>query len=524
MGKVGETIMQRLTWIAFLLCVGCSSGPAPQTLATGASPVPTPSPTYVPPAKVYVVLWFDTEDYLSPNADDSALHLANFLTGEKIKATFKVVGEKARVLEQRGRTDVIEALKKHEIGFHTNYHSVPPTPSQYLSGLGWDEGVAEFMRREGPGVADLRRIFGVNPTCYGQPGSSWAPQAFGGMKAWGLKAYMDAGSHLGVDGKPHYYSGLLTMYKLTHHPRTALGGEKDLAEGKERFQKSYDQLMKEGGGIISIYYHPCEWIHKQFWDSIYKNGASPAREDWKMPPQKTPEETKVAFETFEAWIRYIETLPDLRFITVSEAAWVYRDQALDRTFTAAELKEIAAGVGDQVDFQRRGDYTLAPSEIFALLNPIVAARSVEWGPMKKDVPPLTSEKFAGTPQGPSEPVPALAAPLTTTWSEFARTAALVQQSLDHHGRIPPVIWLGTVGVPPEAYYTALARVAPLVLDGKTPETVEIRPAAYTIGARVADDNPKIFGWLFPEGFHAPAMMALARRQAWTIKPAVRHQE
>ena len=84
-----------------------------------------------------------------------------------------------------------------------------------------------------------------------------------------MKAYMDAGSHLGVDGKPHYFSGLLTMYNLTHHPRTGLGGEKDLVEGKQRFQKSYDALMKEGGGIISIYYHPCEWIHKQFWDSIF---------------------------------------------------------------------------------------------------------------------------------------------------------------------------------------------------------------------------------------------------------------
>ena len=32
---------------------------------------------------------------------------------------------------------------------------------------------------------------------------------------------------------------------------------------------------------------------------------------------------------------------------------------------------------------------------------------------------------------------------------------------------------------------------------------------------------KIFGWLFPKGWSAPAMMALAKRQAWTIKPALR---
>src|SRR5204862_7405161 len=126
-----------------------------------------------PAAKVHVILWFDTEDYLLPASDDAALHLADFLTGEGVRATFKVVGEKARTLERRKRFDVIAALKKHEIGYHSNYHSAQPTPALYLSNLGWDEGVAEFDRREGPGRADVERIFGAAPSCYGQPGSSW---------------------------------------------------------------------------------------------------------------------------------------------------------------------------------------------------------------------------------------------------------------------------------------------------------------------------------------------------------------
>src|SRR5438067_11781497 len=112
-------------------------------------------------AKVYVVLWFDTEDYILPASDDAALRVADFLSQEKIRATFKVVGEKARTLERRGRTDVIAALKKHEIGYHSNYHSVQPTPAQYLANLGWDEGVAEFDRRERPGRDDVERIFGT---------------------------------------------------------------------------------------------------------------------------------------------------------------------------------------------------------------------------------------------------------------------------------------------------------------------------------------------------------------------------
>src|SRR5439155_4093380 len=75
------------------------------------------------PAKVYVILWFDTEDYILPASDDAALHVADWLSREGIRATFKVVGEKARTLERRGRADVIAALKRHEIGYHSNYHS-----------------------------------------------------------------------------------------------------------------------------------------------------------------------------------------------------------------------------------------------------------------------------------------------------------------------------------------------------------------------------------------------------------------
>src|SRR5260370_40780949 len=78
---------------------------------------------------VYVVLWFDTEDYIEPTADDAALRIANDLASLGVLATFKVVGEKARTLESRGRTDVIRALAPHCIGYHSNFHSIPPAPA-----------------------------------------------------------------------------------------------------------------------------------------------------------------------------------------------------------------------------------------------------------------------------------------------------------------------------------------------------------------------------------------------------------
>src|SRR5437899_2310044 len=156
-----------------------------------------------------------------------------------VRATVKVVGEKARTLERRGREDVINALKKHEIGYHSNWHSVQPSPAMYLSNLGWDEGVAEFDRREKPGYDDVKRIFGVAPSCYGQPGSSWGPQVYGAMRKWGVQVYLDSGQHVGLDGRPFYYGGVLNLYKLAHTLRADLTG-RDPKSAEDRFLAARD--------------------------------------------------------------------------------------------------------------------------------------------------------------------------------------------------------------------------------------------------------------------------------------------
>jgi hypothetical protein len=471
------------------------------------------------PAKVYVVLWFDTEDYILPASDDAALHLADFLTREQVRATFKVVGEKARTLERRGRADVIAALKKHEIGFHANYHSVQPSPAMYLANLGWDEGMAEFDRREGPGRDDVQRIFGAAPTCYGQPGSSWGPQTYGTMRRWGMPVYLDSGSHVNLDSKPCYYCGILNLYKLAYTLRADLSDPKRLKEAEDRFLAAHHQLLAEGGGLVSIYYHPCEFVHKEFWDAVnFRNGANPPREQWKLPPAKTPEETRSAYEVFESYVRFIKRFPEVQFITASEAAKVYRDKARRRSFSLAELKEMARAVTNAVSFQSREDYSLSAGEVFAVLNDYVAARVAGRDPGRIE---LRDGPFGPAEQGPDAPR-APSAAVTADRSQFSRTALDVADSLRRQGRLPSTVWLGSVAVSPESYLVALARVAVEQIDRKPiPESVELKPARLAAAQYVSADDPKLWGWIiFPRGFRAPALMELAKRQAWTLKPAL----
>jgi hypothetical protein len=465
--------------------------------------------------KVYVVLWFDTEDYLLAASDDAALRVADFLTQTKIRATFKVVGEKARTLERRRRFDVIEALKRHEIGYHSNFHSVQPSPAMYLSNLGWDDGVAEFDRRERPGFDDVKRIFGVAPSCYGQPGSSWGPQSYGAMKNWGTGVYLDAGNHVQLNDRPCYYCGVLNLYKLAYQLRTGLGGPNDLEAAEQKFVAARDKLLAEGGGIVSIFYHPCEFVHRQFWDGVnFRNGANPPREEWQLPPMKTPEESKVAYQSFEGYIRFMKRFADVQFITATQAAKLYRDKARGRTFTPAELKTIAQAVTDRVSFQANKEYALAASEVFALLNDYVAQRSTGRA--------VDATALERTPYGPSNPFAASTESITTDASQFSRTAVDVADFVRKQGRVPTSVWLGSVPVSPESYLVALADVTISLLDGKAmPEIIKLKPAKLAAAEYVADDGPNLWGWIiFPRGFRAPAMMELAKRQAWSLKPAI----
>ena len=205
--------------------------------------------------RIDVILWFDTEDYLLPADDDACRRLAEMLTARKIRATFKIVGEKARVLEQRGRQDVIAALKAHDIGYHSDFHSVHPTPAEYLADCGLLDGIAEFARRERQGAADVRRIFDAKTlSCYGQPGASWGPQPIAALKdigvaPSGVPCYVDEGSHVGLNNKPFWFAGALNVFNMGRgrgYTRMELHDPAAVEPAKMEVSAMAERLAQEG--------------------------------------------------------------------------------------------------------------------------------------------------------------------------------------------------------------------------------------------------------------------------------------
>jgi hypothetical protein len=115
---------------------------------------------------MYLFICFDVEDIVHPDSDDVARDIAEMLAADGITASMFVGGEKARLWERRGRWDVISAVGRHDVGLHTDHHSIHPTVSEYLADRGWSDGVKEAMRVEGPAAGDLARIFHRYPTSW----------------------------------------------------------------------------------------------------------------------------------------------------------------------------------------------------------------------------------------------------------------------------------------------------------------------------------------------------------------------
>jgi len=480
--------------------------------------------------RVDVILWFDTEDYLLPADDDACLRLAQMLTERHIRATFKVVGEKARVLERRGRKDVIAALKQHDIGYHANFHSFHPTPTEYLADCGLLDGIAEFTRREGGGAADVRRIFGVSTlVCYGQPGSSWGAQAIAalpqiGVAAHGVPCYVDEGEHVGLDEKPFWYAGALNVYHMgQNYTRMELHDPAALEPAKERVAAIAKRLAAQGGGLISIFYHPCEWVHQEFWDGVnFRRGANPPREQWKPPPQRPSEETEAAFKRFSEYIDHIHAIPGMHFVTAGDLPSIYPDLARISGSGAKDLEQITSRLlasTNGIDYQLIENRAYSAADQFELLTTAVgelaAGRQTQF--------PL---KLKGL-LGPDNLPPVGTSPKHVDWPALRDTTLDVLDFIQSQHRVPARVFIGAEGVSPADFLIALAQVwdfhqkhgvAP-VKDGATlPCQVELLTAQH-----IAQETPELFGgWIIhKEGFRAPKVMEIARLQAWTLKPAIR---
>jgi len=460
---------------------------------------------------VYALFWFDVEDCTITQSDDAAKRLANILASHDARGTFKVVGQKARVMRDRVRYDVVDALLQHEIGFHSNWHGLRPQIAEYLADCDWDEGVNEFATRERPGLDSVRDLFGVNPITYGQPGSNWAPHVFPVLRGWQIPTYVSGYGYVGADCQPFWYGGLLCtshMYgkRLSGEDQRhlmglnfELGKPGELDKHKKAFSRSRDQLTQTGG-LISIINHPC---------TLYL-------EQWFSTDMKPRELTEAGFEHFDEFVKWVVAQDNVRTATARDLLDLYPDEALGRELSRDELCKLAGALAEEITFQRIDDAMASAAEAFGMIVRALA-RFTGHRQMPDSV---TCEAVLN----PTRRLLAPASEFSGSWEAFGHSVRAAAQSVSDNGQVPSSVQFAGRNVAPHDYLAACARVLEgLLAGGSPPDRVDIRPAATPMEEHV-DEAAARSGWKGsmapPGGLEAPKMIDLAKLQCWTLKPAV----
>ena len=278
----------------------------------------------------WVTVVFDVEDYTSPASDgldDIPLWLAETMTEVGVKGTFFVVGEKARSLERRGRTDVIAAMAQHDIGSHTSRGSIHPTVTEQLEHAGWVDGVNLMRQQEAEGITDLERIFGVPVTALARHGGSYGPQLV---------------TALGEMGKSYVYSPFslpghnATWFANTLNFYGEYGYFDDTYFRDSLFEPVFEELKQrfpeDAAGIDVINFfggHPSKVRSIQFWDFNYYYGANPDSSGWQTPELRPLESMETARKNFRRLMVYLEEREDIRIVGYRELVARFSNQPAD---------------------------------------------------------------------------------------------------------------------------------------------------------------------------------------------------
>ena len=463
-----------------------------------------------------VLFWFDVEDYITPASDDALKGLLEIFESHGVQASWRLVAEKARVLEARGRTDIIRLLQRQDIGYHTDNHSIHPVLAEYLRDMGWEDGVQEVFRREASGYRDLTRICGPSSS-FGQAGASWAPQIYPVLQELDIPLFMDEAPHVGLDGEPFFYCRTLHINRMESRctGMRFRHGEQGLEEGKRRF----DAILADNdqGGLVSIYYHPCEWATQAFWDGVnFGNGANPPRPEWEPAPLRTQEEMRGGLELFSRYLGHVKDSPGAEIITARQVLNLLPDDASDLHIDLGELAEITNFRDGAIGYRRLDGCSLSPSELFSMVAEGLMLclneeeQSGHGGHLHTPTP---------TPYGPTRRLGSsldLGTPLPS--AALLEGAADALQFIEVHERLPDCVWLGSEHLSPADFLVTAGELLRAAAGGSIPESIPLRAGTVELERHIGD-HP--WGWVvFPAGFEAPGILELARLQTWTLKPAL----
>jgi hypothetical protein len=470
--------------------------------------------------KVYAYIWFDVEDYVTPESNDVPLQAIKILKKYKVPVTMKLVAEKVRFMKEQKRKDVLSAVKDYvDVGYHTDTHSRHPIVFEYIRNKDVISGAKEIEKRERLGLSELRRTFGKTPSCFGHAGSQFAPHYYPYLKKAGIGVYMDATDLVNIDDSPYWYCGVLnfnnTDKNYVRFDRTFATPEGN-SKLKERFREIHDRLAGSGGGAISILWHPHTGVNMEYWDTLnFSNGKNTAKGKYVHPEQYPQEVKDRALSDFESLVQFGLSFPDVQFISASDAKKIFR-RKIEMTLGVSEIREIAGNISSEISFFRLGEEYISPAQAFcAMVN--FAASFAKSGKIPK-------RTAMNEPLGPMAVFKTKSTIASTKVSNLLSAAEKTSRFIATKGYMPSSIKVGILELDPGDFLATLAGLVSKITSGEDiSETIPVRKAKMILAEKYVDDSAieRACSWgILPKGFKAPKILEQAKLQTWTLVPAV----
>ena len=441
------------------------------------------------------------DDFITPAADDAAMRIAQLLAAHGIRGCFHVVGENARVMLRRGRRDVIKALKQHEIGFHSNLHSIYPMPIETMDSASWEEGVRAFVECELPGVRDVAETFGRWPAYYTH-NMAVAPQTIYGAHLLG----MDAVGTPTVGPWPvmRYAGNLLVRWDVGFDPPKLPDDEVKLEGRVDRAMEKFGEIAesRDPGFPIRVFTHCNKYPTYANADSANFTGArTPPREQWKLPPLRGKEVVERLFAQFNELLDRLVAVPDIEFVTYSDMIREFRPKP--RWLSAGDVRQLAAEVGPEFDPVDMDGEALTCAEMFGVLCRFIAQGGEEIA-VRRIIGPLEDPLTTQTAAKVASPA-------------FAEICRRIDQQIDDSHAVPGSIDHESIRFGPGSWLRAMAA---FVLQAEA-EEIGVEPGS-EYPAVVADEffKERDIRWgYYSKQFTGEKILRDIRAQSWSAAPA-----
>ena len=469
--------------------------------------------------QVKVIISFATEDFVTPEHDEILIRLAEGLSKRGLVGNFHLTGQLARTVRTRGRTDVVEALREHEIGYHSNTHGARPFLAGILEDNTWDEGLAKVLPTEARGLRDVEEIMGKRAQYYTLEFIK-APQLIHAMRLLGIK-------QLGYSPIPTFGRAAVWMADvLCCGNELTLGMEAapDTPDRLERMRAKFGQLYEraragENDGVIRAFLHPYKLItpSTQSWGRInrlYTGEPLPDR-DWQVPQCFDADITERLLGEHEAMLDHMASRTGVCFEPMSVLASMYAEQR-PAFVPLATVAALAERVADRPTAPVVDGVSYSPAEVYGLIVGTLGHHAKE-GDLPEAVPLRLGLGPVDDPARPDED-------REVTTGDFLRACALEDGRYDLHGRMSSGFECAGAHIGPG---TALVAAARLLLDlvgpEGLPEQVVVRPKRNLPEA--ADEayfQEQTFyrEGIYPDGFTGEAICRHCRLQSWSVRPAV----